>query len=333
MNDQEREIVNKYHSLQPALAKWAQFVDDILINNLLIGLADNVVQIPPAFRVKSDSSYLCKALYRKSENKEYRDPLKEIEDKVATRIVVLKSSDVKDVSEIIQKSLLWKAKITKNMWQEIEDKPDIFNYQSLHIVVSPNNDNLDFENTDKEYLTCEIQVRTLLQHAFAEVSHDSAYKGPYKNDKIIMRHLSKSMALMETTDDYFLRIFGMMKDKGNFIKNYQDELAILYRQFCPDFDISNLDHVISNAVYDLLDVKMITIDDIKIYVDKNSKSLNNIVAGKNSDRYGQLVKQPAILLINYLFDNHRTVMINHWPLSQAALKKVFEANNTAFESY
>ena len=70
-----------------------------------------------------------------------------------------------------------------------------------------------FDNSVKPYLTCEIQIRTLLQHAFAEVSHDSTYKGPYKNDKGILRHLAKSMALMEATDDYFCNIFSLTSDE------------------------------------------------------------------------------------------------------------------------
>ena len=329
-NEQEQEILDKYRALLPELKRWAQFVDNSLNNSVLAGLEVNIVQIPPSFRVKDERSYLYKALYRK---KEYGDPLKEIEDKVGTRIVVLKSTDVQDVSIKVQESLLWKAKITKDLWQEIENKPQIFNYQSLHIVVSPADDDNKFQDTDKELLTCEIQIRTLLQHAFAEVSHDSAYKGPYKNDKVIMRQLSKSMALMEATDDYFLKIFGLMMDKDNYFKNYLVGLVKLYQQFCPDFSADELDDDMSDAIFELLDYVKVDINDLDVYVEKHNKRLNKIVSGNNSYRYGQIVKQPIFILINYFFDNHHTVLRQHWPLSQEALKKVFEANSTSFESY
>ena len=294
-NEQEQEILDKYRALLPELKRWAQFVDNSLNNSVLAGLEVNIVQIPPSFRVKDERSYLYKALYRK---KEYGDPLKEIEDKVGTRIVVLKSTDVQDVSIKVQESLLWKAKITKDLWQEIENKPQIFNYQSLHIVVSPADD-----------------------------------KGPYKNDKVIMRQLSKSMALMEATDDYFLKIFGLMMDKDNYFKNYLVGLVKLYQQFCPDFSADELDDDMSDAIFELLDYVKVDINDLDVYVEKHNKRLNKIVSGNNSYRYGQIVKQPIFILINYFFDNHHTVLRQHWPLSQEALKKVFEANSTSFESY
>ena len=85
-------------------------------------------------------------------------------------------------------------KLTKDIDQEIEDKPNIFDYQSSHIVVRPLESDNNFSTELINSLTCEIQIRTLLQHAFAEVSHDSTYKGPYKNDKEILRRLAKAMA-------------------------------------------------------------------------------------------------------------------------------------------
>ena len=90
-------------------------------------------------RLKDDKSYLFKALYRK---KNYLNPIENIEDKIGTRIVVLKSDDIKIVQQRILEANFWVPKLTKNIDQEIEDKPNIFDYQSSHIVVRPlDNDN------------------------------------------------------------------------------------------------------------------------------------------------------------------------------------------------
>src|SRR5690606_13413889 len=206
---------------------------------------DNIVKIFPSHRIKEEISFLSKALYRR---KLYNDPFVDIEDKVGTRIVVLKSNDIEIVSNKIMKCNKWQAKITKDIQQEIEDKPHIFDYQSLHIVVWPSEDDPLFEKEIKSHLTCEIQIRTLLQHAFAEVSHDSTYKGPYKNDKGILRHLSKSMALMEATDDYFCNIFELMSDEKRYYTQYLKEIIELYTSF-NTFDRQDLDYFVTDSIF------------------------------------------------------------------------------------
>ncbi|TOO37902.1 (p)ppGpp synthetase, partial [Vibrio parahaemolyticus] len=50
---------------------------------------------------------------------------------------------------------------------------------------------------------CEIQVRTLLQHAYAELTHDAVYKAKTVVEPEVHRTVAKSMALIETTDDFF----------------------------------------------------------------------------------------------------------------------------------
>jgi ppGpp synthetase/RelA/SpoT-type nucleotidyltranferase len=210
MNEQEQNILKEFNNLRDNLDSWGAYVDKELLKILQEDfINNNLLKIYPNYRLKQSKSYLYKALYRK---KEYTNPLIDIEDKVGTRIVLLKSDDIEKAADIILNHTEWDAKITKNLTDEIENKPKLFDYQSMHLVVKPKEDK-GYNNEIKDLLTCEIQIRTLLQHAFAEISHDSTYKGPYKNDKEILRHLAKSMALMEATDDYFCQIFTMMSNE------------------------------------------------------------------------------------------------------------------------
>lgn len=240
MNKKEQEILEQFNSIKSYLKTWGENVDTFLIEKLLQDMiGEHLIKIYPSFRIKDDKSYLFKALYRK---KNYPNPIENIEDKIGTRIVVLKSDDIKIVQQRILEANNWDSKLTKNIDQEIEDKPNIFDYQSSHIVVKPLDSNNDFPNEVINSLTCEIQIRTLLQHAFAEVSHDSTYKGPYKNDKEILRRLAKAMALMEATDDYFCNIFNMMSDEKRHYAHYLKEMISLFRQFDEKFD--NTDFII-----------------------------------------------------------------------------------------
>ncbi|MBK7289177.1 MAG: hypothetical protein IPI78_02390 [Chitinophagaceae bacterium] len=219
--------------------------------------------------------------------------------------------------------------MTKNIQQEIEDKPNIFDYQSLHIVVEPAVDDLTFDSSIKPCLTCEIQIRTLLQHAFAEVSHDSTYKGPYKNDKGILRHLAKSMALMEATDDYFCNIFSLMSDEKRYFSNYMNEIIELYKTFYNEFDKQDLNYFITDSIFELLEIQKIELSELTFYVEKHKERLNKIIKPQNS----LIIQQPIFLLANYYFDNHRTILKDNWPLNEDALKSIYSVNNTSFESF
>lgn len=327
MNKQEEEILSEFRSLLPSLKAWGNFVDNHLKNEVLSQFSDeNIVKILPSHRIKDEKSFLYKALYRK---KPYKNPFLDIEDKIGTRIVVLKSSDIEKLASGILNSPIWKSKITKNIQQEIEDKPNIFDYQSLHIVVEPKEEDLIYDKSIRPSLTCEIQIRTLLQHAFAEVSHDSTYKGPYKNDKGILRHLSKSMALMEATDDYFCKIFELMSDEKRYYANYIKEIIELYKIFNSDFDKQELNFFISESIFELLEIQNVELSDLTFYVEKHKKKLAKIIKSKN----GLLIQQPIFLLANYYFDNHRTMLKDHWTLSEEALKSIYSVNNTSYESY
>ena len=327
MNKQEEQILSDFVTLLPSLKAWGTFVDEYLTKEILSHFSkENIVKFFPSHRIKDQKSFLFKALYRK---KPYKNPFTDIEDKIGTRIVVLKSSDIKKVADDILKCPKWNSKITKSIEQEILDKPNIFDYQSLHIVVQPLEGDSTFESAVRPCLTCEIQIRTLLQHAFAEVSHDSTYKGPYKNDKGIIRHLAKSMALMEATDDYFCDIFTLMSDDKRYYTNYMNEIIVLYKSFNEDFDKQDLNFAITESIFELLELQRVELAELTFYVEKHKERLGKIIRLQT----GLLVQQPIFLLVNYYFDIHRTFLKDNWTLSEDALKSIYAVNNTSFESY
>lgn len=325
MADNETDLLLAFRELAPMLDKWGSQVDSLLIERALGDIGD-AVKIAPSYRRKDEKSFIFKSLYRK---KQYNNPLLDIEDKVATRIVVLKSTDIKLVEDRIKNSEFWDFKVSKEIHREIEDKPQLFDYQSFHMIVWPNDKCEKFLPDQKPFLSCEIQVRTLLQHAFAEISHDSTYKGPYKNDKSIIRHMAKSMALMEATDDYFCKIFEIMSDETKAFSNWLTELTEQFREFRPDFDKASIDLPLTDLVFELLLEKPVDINDLKAFVQKHNGRIAAIIKNvKNS-----LVSQPVFLLIFYYLINHRTFLIENWPLNHESLKLVFFSAGESFDNY
>lgn len=325
MNDLESKLVEEYDELKPTLQQWGNYVDSEIVSILNCFESDNLIKIYPSHRVKDRISYLSKAYYRK---KEYNDPIIDIEDKVGTRIVLLKSEDVEKAAKLLVDSVSWNAKITKTLQGAIDNQPRIFDYQSMHIVVTPT----EQSRYDKELipkLSCEIQIRTLLQHAFAEISHDSTYKGPFKNDKDIIRHLAKSMALMEATDDYFCQIFSMMTDQSRYYSNYMQRLIGMYKEMDSNFDSRSIDMEISEIFLELLESEPADINDVEMFFEKEKKTLKIIFQSKN----GIFFQQPIGILISYYQVNHKFSLKEKWPLSKETLKSVYQSFGESFDQY
>jgi len=72
---------------------------------------------------------------------------------------------------------VFKLDPTHSMDKRLSSDPAIFGYASVHFVVEFRPDMLklsEYALFDK--MKCEIQVRTILQHAWAEIEHDIVYK-------------------------------------------------------------------------------------------------------------------------------------------------------------
>ena len=114
---------------------------------------------------------------------------------------------IKIIQDIVEKSDLWEKSKDVDYEAAREKTPELFGYQSVHYIVRNKNsferDNIVVEKN----IPCEIQIRTLEQHAYAELSHDYIYKRKIIHPQI-KRNLAKIMALNETTDGLYIHGFG-----------------------------------------------------------------------------------------------------------------------------
>lgn len=130
----EEKLKARLKGLCPELMKWGYIVDKKL-NNFVQGRyveLKEMIQIKAECRIKDESSFIAKALYR---GKNYKDPLLEITDKVGTRLVLLCSSAVDEVSHFIEQQAgkEWVIKEKSQDIAKIRDKnPETFTYQSVN---------------------------------------------------------------------------------------------------------------------------------------------------------------------------------------------------------
>lgn len=202
-------LIEKFNSRKPSLEAWAK----IILSELEADFVTNVknyskelfFKLPPSYRIKQDASFIKKAL---NTVKNYSDPISQITDQIGIRLVVLTTDEVQRVTEVISNNKNWKASKDRDYETEMDNQPYTFGYKSMHFILRPK-DTLKFDNyTIGPDICCEVQVRTLLQHAYAELSHFVVYKPKLKakNEIGYNRLLARSMALIETVDENFKNV-------------------------------------------------------------------------------------------------------------------------------
>ena len=130
----------------------------------------------------------------------YDNPLEDMNDICGLRVICYYPSDLEPVCKVI-----------KDAFEiiEYEDKadsmePEEFGYLSRHIIATPKGAWLttpSYQGLDG--LKAEIQVRTIFQHAWAELSRELAYKKKEHVPRLFQRGLSRLSAMLENVDEQF----------------------------------------------------------------------------------------------------------------------------------
>lgn len=134
----------------------------------------------------------------------YRKPLEEITDLSGVRIITYFPGTLEAVDKIISNEFDIKEKSNKG---EILLSQDKFGYQSIHYIVEINKDrSILTEYARYQGKIIEIQVRTILQHAWAEIEHDIQYKSAYSIPQEIRRRFHALAGMLEIADREFQSI-------------------------------------------------------------------------------------------------------------------------------
>jgi len=128
--------------------------------------------------------------------------LEDVTDLVGIRVITYFSKDVERVAGIISGELV--IDHTNSVDKADSLNPDQFGYLSVHYIIE-----LDSDRTARtEYrqfrdLKAEIQVRSLLQHAWAEIEHDLGYKNTAGLPVRLRRKMARIAGLLEIADEEF----------------------------------------------------------------------------------------------------------------------------------
>jgi putative GTP pyrophosphokinase len=153
-------------------------------------------------RTKGVANFVSK-LRRKQEK--YVNPLEEVTDLTGLRVVLYYLDDVERVGELIEEQFDVDPAHSGDKGASMD--PDRFGYLSVHYVVRPSlKRNSLPEWTTFADLSAEIQVRTVLQHAWGAISRKLAYASVQEAPRDLQRSLNRLSALLELADDEFVDI-------------------------------------------------------------------------------------------------------------------------------
>ncbi len=151
--------------------------------------------------------------------KKYFDPVNEFTDLCGARVITQTQQEVDRVCHFIQDSF-------EIDWDNSEDKrgglrSDQFGYLSVHYIVQLGDwETLMgiFPHSKIGRIKAEIQVRTLLQHAWADISHDNLYKHQFQVPGHWQRDMARLAAVLEAADKEFTQFVDNLH---TFAGNYR----------------------------------------------------------------------------------------------------------------
>ncbi len=222
-----REQVKNYKKQQEQYLKYAE--------KLQLVLEKGVKEIAPVSiietRAKTVSSFADKLLRKKDLYFKKGEPYTDL---CGGRVITYTQDKIKQICEFIEKNfeVEWDYCIAPD--ERLE--PDKFGYRSIHYIVKFEKKAMTFSNNETidipeelHGLRAEIQIRSILEHAWAVFSHEMSYKNDFNIPQKWERELASVAALLESADTMFSKIQQGLSTYANSYGAYLNEDQIKER--------------------------------------------------------------------------------------------------------
>jgi predicted RNase H-like nuclease/ppGpp synthetase/RelA/SpoT-type nucleotidyltranferase len=201
--DPSGSAVREYAELQPQLRLVAdQFVQ--LVTTILDDAGINYLSVTG--RAKTVASFAAKAARTVEGRPSFKDPLREITDQIGVRVITYVLSDVQAVADLLDDQVV--VHDDRDLGRETASEGR-FGYASRHLLIgldSAREGLPAYENLLGRL--AQVQIRTVLQHAWAEFEHDIRYKGTIPDEHVpdFDRRFTLAAGLLELADREFSTI-------------------------------------------------------------------------------------------------------------------------------
>ncbi len=199
--EKQVKFVEKFKHVREDYVEYADLLNKILnqaVSNISI-LA--IVQTRPKCIIS-----FAKKIIRKDK---YTDPLKEVTDLCGARVIVHFQRQVEKICDFIKNNFEIDEENSLDLKSQL--KINEFGYRSVHYIITPKKPYIAGVKIPGKFYTfkAEVQIRTLAEHVWADISHDRIYKTELMLPVEWRREAARLSAILEEADEKF----GNMADK------------------------------------------------------------------------------------------------------------------------
>ncbi|MBQ9473904.1 MAG: hypothetical protein IJU81_05800 [Bacteroidales bacterium] len=196
-------IMDEYRKQRPVF----RAAERAIVKRLRESLAETGILVAAVeSRVKTEHSLAGKLELKGSKYKSLAD----ITDILGIRLITFYLDDVDKVASALERlfDIDWENSVDKRRLHEV----DSFGYQSLHYICRLKESRAEDEAEINMPYRFEIQMRTLLQHAWSNIYHDTGYKSGVEIPREYIRNLNRLAGMLELADEQFSRIRSELTD-------------------------------------------------------------------------------------------------------------------------
>ena len=228
LNRAAQEFIQSYEKRYETTKKAAELASEMVERYLQD--AGVFVQIISS-RAKSLDS-----LREKLRRKQYKNPTKELKDLIGIRIICYYSDTIDEVISKLRQEFEINKKESVDK-RNISGKDSYFGYKSVHLIVRlKKGQALSIDHLPLRESWFEIQIRSILEHAWAEIEHKVVYKSGIKYTNNVTRRFARLAGSLELLDSEFLALRG---ERDQLIKAYCDKY-LLGKEGGEEFDVARL---------------------------------------------------------------------------------------------
>ena len=207
-------LLDAYHEQLPLYEK----LKAIVVEQIYTCLHENHIRIAGLeFRIKEE-----KSLANKLELKGYKyHSINDVTDIVGIRVITFFSDEVDIISALVEQmfDIDWENSVDKRKSLEI----DRFGYMSLHYICRlPGPICKEADMLELCQIRFELQMRSVLQHMWANMYHDMGYKSDVEIPVEYQRNMNRLAGMLELADEQFSRI---RREINDYRRNVQSLVA------------------------------------------------------------------------------------------------------------